>query len=250
MPIPVDATLDDIINYFENNIEGFNNLPSWYVPLFKTLASKSVTINDWNQLFEMVKRSLSQGLTITEVMVALIENLKTLSDQIDYYNKLGDIGKNHSNLDLPAGAPVSWAGVEGSHKLFTTALASDPTRSKMVGVLRYASNKNAFTPVLVFGNVEVANFADIVDSASIGGIIEGSRLYLSATEAGKYSTTIPDRPNAALWLATITELKNNNSGKIFVYEINYRAEGGLWIEVAQNEPVGQVTGDFWYDVEP
>lgn len=248
MPIPVDATLDDIINYFEANIEGFNNLPTWYIPLFKTIASKSVTINDWNQLFEQVKRSLSQGLTITETMVAVIEKLKTLSDELDFYNKLGELGKNDSNLNLPAGTPVSWANAQGSHKLFTTALASDKNRSGMVGVVRYASNKNAFTPVLIFGDVAIANFINLIDTGNLNGIVEGSRLFLSATVAGKYTTTIPNRPNAALWVATVTELKNNGSGHMFVHPINYRAEGGVWIEVSQNEPAGQNDGDFWYDI--
>ena len=248
MPLPANPTLDDIINYFEANIEGFNDLPSWYIPLFKTVATKSVTVTDWNQLFEQVKRSMSQGLTITETMVAVIEKLKTIGDEIDFYNKLGEIGKNHSGLNLPAGTPVSWEGPQGSHKLFNTALASDKNRSSIVGVLRYSSNVNAFTPVLVFGDIQIDNFANLIDTGSVDGIIDGSRLFLSATQPGKYTTTIPDRPNTALWVATVVEIKNNGSGHMFVYPINYRAEGGVWIEVSQNQPIGQNDGDFWYDI--
>jgi hypothetical protein len=73
MPLPEDSSIDDIISYFEETILGSTNLPSWYVPLFKTVATKNLSINDWNLMFEQLKKNISQTATIAEVMESFLK---------------------------------------------------------------------------------------------------------------------------------------------------------------------------------
>jgi hypothetical protein len=68
MPLPENSTFDDILEYFQETIIGSTNLPSWYIPLFKTVAAKNLTISDWNMMFEQLKKNISQTATLVEVM--------------------------------------------------------------------------------------------------------------------------------------------------------------------------------------
>jgi hypothetical protein len=79
----------------------------------------------------------------------------------------------------------------------------------------------------------------------------GSQLYLSATEAGKYSLTVPDRPNQALWVATVTSFNSNNlKGSMFIFPHRLRTgSGGIDIQVSANQPTNQIEGDLWYDID-
>jgi hypothetical protein len=162
-----------------------------------------------------------------------------------------EIGKNNesANVTLPAGTIVTWAGASGANKLFLKADASDPNKSKMVGVLHHPASKNAFAPVAVFAEIEVEDFRVLMDSGTDAGLTSGTKLYLSHTVPGKYTTIPPVRPYADIWVASVVDINlSSHRGRIFVYPQNQRVEGGIWIEVSDNQPVGQSDGDFWYDI--
>lgn len=163
-----------------------------------------------------------------------------------------EIGKNSetANVTLPEGTVVTWAGAQGANKLFVKADGSIKEKSQLVGVLHHPAARNAFAPVAVFAEIEINDFRQVMEDGIDSNLVEGSKLYLSYTNPGKYTRTQPPRPYAALWVATVIRINlNNHKGRIFVYPQNERAEGGLWIEVSETEPVGQVTGDFWYEVQ-
>lgn len=161
-----------------------------------------------------------------------------------------EIGKNISGLSLVPGTVVAWAGAQGANKLMTRADASDPNLSQLVGVLHHPVAPNGFSPVVVFAEVEIDDFRQIMETGSDAGLVEGQKLYLSSTAPGKYTTTPPPRPYADIWVASIISINlSSHKGKIFVYPQNQRVEGGVWIEVSQNQPVGQKDGDFWYDIQ-
>jgi hypothetical protein len=165
--------------------------------------------------------------------------------------ELEEIGKNSEteNITLPAGTVVTWAGALGANKLFVRADGSVKEKSRMVGVLSYPVARNEFGPVVVFAEIAIEDFRQIMESGSDAGLVDGTRLYLSYTAPGKYTTTPPARPYADIWVATIVSINtNSHKGRIFVYPQNQRVEGGIWIEVSDNQPVGQSDGDFWYDI--
>jgi len=160
-----------------------------------------------------------------------------------------EIGKNDSGLSLVEGTVVSWAGAQGANKLFTRADASDPTKSQLVGVLHHPAGVNGFAPVAVFAEIEINDFRQIMETGSDTGLVEGTKLYLSYTIPGRYTLTPPPRPYADIWVASVVSINlSSHKGKIFVYPQNQRVEGGIWIEVSENEPIGQVEGDFWYSL--
>jgi len=73
MPLTEYNSAQDVIDYFEETILGSTNIPDWYLPLFKTIASKNLTINDWNLMFEQLKKNISQTNTVVEVMDAFMK---------------------------------------------------------------------------------------------------------------------------------------------------------------------------------
>jgi len=163
-----------------------------------------------------------------------------------------EIGKNIevANVTLPAGTVVTWAGAQGANKLFLKADGAVKEKSQLIGVLHHPAAKNAFAPVAVFAEIEIEDFRQIMESGSDVGLVDGTKLYLSYTNPGRYTTTPPPRPYADIWVATIININtNSHKGRIFVYPQNQRVEGGVWIEVSDNQPVGQSQGDFWYDVQ-
>jgi len=161
-----------------------------------------------------------------------------------------EIGKNDSGLSLVAGTIVSWAGAQGSHKLFTRADASDPTKSQMVGVLHHPADINGFAPVAVFAEIEIDDFRLIMESGSDAGLTAGQKLYLSYTAPGKYSTTQPPRPNADIWVASIVSINlSNHKGKIFVYpQREQSTNAGVVVHVSQTQPSPFLDTDVWIQI--
>jgi len=163
-----------------------------------------------------------------------------------------EIGKNDepANVILPAGTVVAWAGATGANKLFVKADASNPNLSKIVGVLHHPVGKNEFSPVAVFAEIEIEDFREIMESGSDSGLIEGQKLYLSYTVAGKYSTTAPPRPNADIWVASITSINlSSHKGKIFVYPqkevMNYI---GDVVKASETQPSPFLDTDIWIHI--
>jgi len=160
-----------------------------------------------------------------------------------------EIGKNDSGLSLVEGTIVSWAGAEGSHKLFTRADASDPTKSQMVGVLHHPAGVNAFSPVAVFAEIEIDDFRQIMAGGSDAGLEDGQKLYLSHTSPGKYATTAPIRPNADIWVATITSINtSSHKGKIFVYPQRERLDGTNYVQASESPPLNPLNNELWFNI--
>jgi hypothetical protein len=214
-----------------------------------------------NGIFEKVQFNISSEQDMEEIpngSVFYNPDKRTLAYKCEFGHvhninqEVQEIGKNNeaANVTLPAGTIVTWAGAQGANKLFTRADASDPNKSKMVGVLHHPAAKNAFAPVAVFAEIEVDDFRVLMDSGTDAGLSEGTKLYLSYTTPGKYTLTPPPRPYADIWVASVVSVNlSSHKGKIFVYPQNQRVEGGVWIEVSENQPTGQTDGDFWYDVQ-
>jgi hypothetical protein len=165
--------------------------------------------------------------------------------------KLGDIGKNYDSITLPEGTPVVFSGVQGSHKLFIRANANNQNTSSIVGVVIRNVPTNQFAFCSVFGDMKINDFSVLIENYNAANVTFGTKLYLSATTAGKYSLTVPDRPNAAIWVATVTDFNaSNGKGSMFIYPQRLRVDGdGLNIQVSLNQPTNQVIGDLWYDID-
>lgn len=160
-----------------------------------------------------------------------------------------EIGKNVDDVALVPGTVVTWYGAQGNHKLFVRANGSIKERSQLVGVLHHSAAVNAFAPVAVFAEIEVDDFRVLMEDGDDSTLQDGTKLYLSYTAPGKYTLTPPPRPYADIWVASVISVNtNSHKGKIFVYPQNQRVEGGIWIEYSENAPVGQVEGDFWYEI--
>lgn len=169
-------------------------------------------------------------------------------EEIQIGQNLGDIGKNYENLTIPEGSPVAFSGVQGTHKLFIRANANSEATSAMVGVINKDTAHNGFAYCAVFGDLKIDDFSLLMEGGNTTGLTFGSKLYLSTT-AGKYSLTVPARPNAAIWVATVTDYNNsNNKGSMFIYPQKVRTDG-INIQVAYNQPTDQISGDLWYDID-
>jgi hypothetical protein len=165
--------------------------------------------------------------------------------------QLFGMGKN-LNGSLLAGQPVYWAGVQGDHPYFEAASASSatPEKNAMTGVLMTAADANDFAPVVVFGYLSHINLSLIMETGTnLNSLVFGSKLYLSATEAGKYTLVEPARPNASIWMATVLKVNGNKTQcTIFVNPVRQRVDGGgILIFVQPTEPTTDISGDFWYD---
>lgn len=148
---------------------------------------------------------------------------------------------------------VSWYAAQGDHKIFVPANANDVNRSTMVGVLTTVPTVDTdyFAVVSVFGEVGVNDFRDIMENNDDSGLTFGSKLYLSANPlwSGRYTTTIPERPNAAIWVGSVVSYNPaNHKGILFIYPVRERVDGGnLQIFYQNTQPTNMIEGDLWYD---
>lgn len=163
-----------------------------------------------------------------------------------------EIGKNNESADvtLPAGTIVTWAGASGANKLFLKADASDPNKSKLVGVLHHPAAKNAFAPVAVFAEIEVEDFRVLMDSGTDAGLNSQSKLYLSHTVPGKYTITQPPRPNADIWVASVVNVNlSSHKGRIFVYpQREASVNAGVVVQISETQPSPFLATDLWIQI--
>jgi hypothetical protein len=160
-----------------------------------------------------------------------------------------EIGKNDSGLSLVEGTIVSWAGAQGSHKLFTRADASDPTKSQLIGVLHHPAGVNGFAPVAVFAEIEIDDFRVIMGTGTDVGLEEGTKLYLSSTAPGKYSLTAPIRPNADIWVASVVSVNlSSHKGKIFVSPQRERLSEQSYVQASESQPLNPLNNELWFDI--
>lgn len=175
----------------------------------------------------------------------------TLGNKHEIGQNLEGIGKKdnlvtHTYKDAQI---VTWSRAQGGHKLFVPAIASDPAKSTMIGVLTTLPTEDSgeFAVVSVFGEISVADFRDIMEGGVDTGITFGDRLYLSATAAGRYTKTQPAMPNTSIWVATVVDFNgSSHKGKLFVYPIRDRAPG-ITTYLQNTQPAFHMAGDLWFD---
>lgn len=180
------------------------------------------------------------------------ENGQTLPIQLG--QSLHGIGKNNDGIIIYKGECVYFKEVQGHHILMGKANANvtTPQKNAMIGVAGTQTANNEYGPVFVFGYLHGINLNDIMETGTAMELLDfGSKLYLSATENGKYSINPPARPNADIWVASLIDFNVNQftNATIFVYPQKERLEGGIDIQLSDTQPTGQITGDLWYDID-
>lgn len=168
---------------------------------------------------------------------------------INISQTLGGIGKNSDTL-VYEGQVVTISGTQGSHKLFVKADASDNQKSLIVGVVVKDVENNGFGFVSVFGDIKINDFEILMEDGDTSELEEGTKLYLSSIQPGKYSIQQPASPNTVIWVATITEFNDsNNKGAMFVYPHRISgSESGSKVIVSETQPNDLRINDLWIDL--
>lgn len=173
------------------------------------------------------------------------------TQEVNIGQELYGIGKNVNGF-LPEGAVVAYQGVQGDHLTYVPAKAlySTPELNTMIGVLTTNVDTNEYGPVVVFGQVDISDFSIIMEDDDDSMLDFGTKLYLSADQQFRYTTVVPDRPNAAIWVATVLQFNPaSHHGIMFVNPIRLRVDGGgVQIFVDENRPSALIAGDFWYEL--
>jgi hypothetical protein len=180
------------------------------------------------------------------------ENGQALDIQLN--QSLHGIGKNDTNQTIYKGEVCYFSDVQGHHILMDKANANInvPYKNAMIGVAATQTAKNQYGPVYVFGYIHGVDLELVMEAGTNFELIEfGTKLYLSATDNGKYSLSVPSRPNAAIWVATVIDFNTNqfNNATLFVNPQKERIEGGVNIQLSDTQPTGQIEGDLWYDID-
>ena len=189
-----------------------------------------------------------------------------LGEYLEVGSNLGDIGKNLNNNTWEGQCVVLDASqTQIPIKTFDLADASNKTLS-MVGVLKTSTGTTIegrldigeVGKIAMFGDVDVTDFAQILDSdfltdsgfANIESITAGTKLYLSATEAGKYAGIAPSNGNTVIWVATLLSVSNVRTtypGSIFVYPQVIRSSGASLLYYNTDTPETFAKNDVWID---
>ena len=122
-------------------------------------------------------------------------------------------GTNKTGTAIPKGKAVYVSGATGNHAEITLAIAnSEATSARTIGITAEAIGDNAT------GRVIVAGLLENVDTSAFAA---GNVLYLSATSAGGFQTTLPTQPNHGVLLGYVVR-SNANTGAIEVRVDNYQ----------------------------
>jgi hypothetical protein len=185
----------------------------------------------------------------TLTFVNTYENGET--QEVNIGQKSYNVGKNIVGY-LPVGTVVTYSGAQDNHLTYirAKALYSTPELNEMIGVMSTNVDINEHGPVVTFGQVDVADMSILMEDDNDSMLTFGTKLYLSVNQAGRYTTTEPERPNASIWVVTVLEFdENSHRAVLFVNPIRLRTDGGgVQIVVSETQPTNQVDGDFWYEL--
>lgn len=121
--------------------------------------------------------------------------------------------KNQSGSTIPACSVVYISGATGANPLISLAQANaEATSATTIGITSTAIANGAT------GQVVTAGLLTKVDTSTW---TEGTGLYLSATTAGGFATTVPIAPNHGVYLGVVTR-SHHNQGAIEVTIKNYQ----------------------------
>ena len=123
--------------------------------------------------------------------------------------------KNTEGAFVPDGSIVYFMDVTGENPNFMLAKADQLNTSGLVGVVTTDCNDNQVCPVVFFGMVHGLDTTDF---------ISGDHLYISATEAGNFTTTPPLFPNVPIWVATALRI-HATEGSMLVFPRHDSANG-------------------------
>lgn len=150
------------------------------------------------------------------------------------------VGKNIDG-DLYDGQPVYWAGTQGANPVFDKAQAVTG-KFELLGVITASADgdgvvtTNEFGSVTRFGMVHKIDLSKCLTADAysyISGLTVAQRadgnikLYLSPSEAGKYTHEVPPLPNIVMWVGTLMRAPSMSQADIFIAPTLIRDPSGL-----------------------
>lgn len=119
--------------------------------------------------------------------------------------------RNQTGVAIAKGVVVYTSGANGTHVQITPAIAtSDLTSARTVGFTSEAIAHGADGYVMIFGYLE---------GIDTEGFTAGQIVYLSTTQAGKFTATKPQAPGHMVYLGVVARA-NKTQGKISVHVQN------------------------------
>lgn len=127
---------------------------------------------------------------------------------VDKAEQITVVVRNDEATTLTPGTIVYVSGANGTHVLVKRAQANtEATSSKTMGMVLASISSGADGQVAINGTVESMNTA---------GIAAGSPLWLSASNAGQYTATMPTQPNHGVFIGWVAR-ENANNGRIVLH---------------------------------
>jgi len=123
---------------------------------------------------------------------------------------------NPSGSVIPNGSVVSYQGIWGGGDVDTISVElaiATGSSVQVVGITTQDISGSSYGFITLFGYVNDLNTSD--SNSQYSGVTVGSRLYLSATNAGEVTDTAPTSPNIGIFLGGLVT-KDVTVGKIFV----------------------------------
>jgi hypothetical protein len=234
--------------------------PEQYEQIVQQLALKTYDVDQivFNEAFE--PETFESGMLYfdteaehkTLTYYHTYENGQSLPIQIN--QNLHGIGKNNEGEIIYNGMVCYFKDVQGHHILMGKANGNylTPQKNAMIGVAGTQTANNEYGPVFIFGYLHGIDLNIVLESGTdMNALTFGTKLYLSSVENGKYSIVEPNRPNADIWVATLIDFNTNqfNNATIFIYPQKQRLDGGIDIQLSETQPIGQIEGDLWYDID-
>lgn len=148
---------------------------------------------------------------------------------VDKAEQVTVVVRNDEATTLTAGTIVYVSGANGTHVLVKRAQAnSEVTSSKTMGMVLASISPNADGQVAINGTVDSVNTATIP---------AGTALWLSASNAGQYTTTKPTQPDHSVFIGWVAR-KNANNGRIVLH-----IQNGYEIEELHNVLISTATNN-------
>jgi hypothetical protein len=153
--------------------------------------------------------------------------LGTVALQTGYSNSTNALGqeltfvaRNHTGTTIQNGTLVYISGSTGNRVIVALAVAEEGHRGELIGMATTDILNNQSGMVTVFGTVHDLN---------THGYPEGTRVYLSASVPGAWSTVIPNEH--AVMLGTVTYEHNNNGHMLVSVRDVCVQDLGVWTDV-------------------
>jgi hypothetical protein len=158
--------LKNSIKELNNNYVLKTNIPEWFVPAFKTLLSRNVTISSWNDLIRNLQNIVSDTKSVQDFVNRLSENLES-----------GDLSKLLKN--------VTEETVDSNYKYIVLEYVNGTTDRVQVPSDYFVNNVNDFIQ-----NTVGDGFDKIVTEDKLSETIRNFRTELQNSWREMYSAEI------------------------------------------------------------